>query len=48
MLQHGQLIVMRGDTQQYWQHAIMKSSRVTEERISLTFRTYGGQNAVSG
>lgn len=39
MLRHGQLIVMRGDTQTYWQHAIMKSARVHTPRISLTFRT---------
>ena len=41
MLQHGQLIVMRGETQRYWQHAIMKSSRVEDERVNLTFRTLG-------
>ena len=41
MLQHGQLIVMRGETQRYWQHAIMKSSRVEDERVNLTFRTFG-------
>ncbi|UOO83166.1 alpha-ketoglutarate-dependent dioxygenase AlkB [Uruburuella testudinis] len=40
MLQHGQLLVMRGDTQQYWLHALMKSSRISEPRINLTFRTF--------
>lgn len=39
MLQHGQLIVMRGETQTYWRHAVMKSAAVHEPRISLTFRT---------
>ena len=39
LLEHGQLIVMRGTTQTYWQHAIMKSSRITQPRINLTFRT---------
>ncbi|PSJ79859.1 alpha-ketoglutarate-dependent dioxygenase AlkB family protein [Neisseria iguanae] len=39
MLQHGQLIVMRGQTQQYWCHAVMKSTKITEPRINLTFRT---------
>lgn len=39
MLRHGQLIVMRGATQTHWQHAILKSARVHEPRISLTFRT---------
>ena len=40
LLQHGQLIVMRGCTQHHWQHAVMKSSKIQEERVSLTFRTY--------
>lgn len=39
MLQHGQLIVMRGETQTHWRHAVMKSTRITEPRINLTFRT---------
>lgn len=40
MLQHGQLIVMRGQTQQHWRHAVMKSTNITEPRINLTFRTF--------
>lgn len=40
LLQSGQLIVMRGDTQQYWKHALMKSTRVVEPRINLTFRHF--------
>ena len=39
MLQHGQLIVMRGSTQSHWRHAIMKSSKIQTPRINLTFRT---------
>lgn len=39
-LPHGQLIVMQGDTQHHWLHAIMKSAKVTEPRINLTFRTF--------
>lgn len=39
MLQHGRLIVMRGETQTHWRHAVMKSTRITEPRINLTFRT---------
>ncbi|VEJ20312.1 alpha-ketoglutarate-dependent dioxygenase AlkB family protein [Neisseria animaloris] len=42
MLQHGQLIVMRGDTQNHWLHAVMKSTRISGPRISLTFRTIVG------
>ncbi|ASP16412.1 hypothetical protein CGZ77_00835 [Neisseria sp. KEM232] len=39
MLQHGQLIVMRGSTQTHWRHAVMKSSKIQTPRINLTFRT---------
>jgi 2OG-Fe(II) oxygenase family oxidoreductase len=39
LLHHGQLIVMRGQTQAHWQHALMKSTRVTQPRVNLTFRT---------
>lgn len=38
MLQSGQLIVMRGQTQSHWQHSITKTKSVTSGRISLTFR----------
>lgn len=40
MLHSGQLIVMRGQTQRYWKHALMKSSKITEPRINLTFRYF--------
>ncbi|PAT32476.1 2OG-Fe(II) oxygenase [Vandammella animalimorsus] len=40
LLQHGQLIVMRGATQTHWQHALMKSTRVHAPRVNLTFRTF--------
>lgn len=39
LLQHGQLIVMHGETQAQWQHAVMKSLKIHQPRISLTFRT---------
>lgn len=39
LLQHGQLIVMRGATQSHWQHAFMKSARVHAPRGNLTLRT---------
>ncbi|MCP1660560.1 alpha-ketoglutarate-dependent dioxygenase AlkB family protein [Neisseria perflava] len=38
MLQHGQLIIMRGETQRHWLHAVTKSSKVSEPRVNLTFR----------
>ena len=37
-LAHGQLIVMHGSTQRYWQHALMKTTKVQQPRINLTFR----------
>jgi alkylated DNA repair dioxygenase AlkB len=40
LLQSGQLIVMRGQTQQYWKHCIRKSSKVLQPRINLTFRYF--------
>ena len=40
LLQSGQLIVMRGVTQQHWQHAIMKSQKILQPRINLTFRQF--------
>jgi len=34
----GSLIVMKGDMQDYWKHAVPKQPKVTESRINLTFR----------
>ena len=34
----GSLLVMAGETQTHWQHALPKSTRISEPRISLTFR----------
>ena len=38
VLEHGSLLVMRGTTQQYWQHGINKTKRRIDDRINLTFR----------
>ncbi len=38
-LEHGSLIMMQGNTQRHWQHAILKSKKILKPRISLTFRT---------
>ena len=35
---HGDLIVMRGDTQLYWEHRVPRDPRVTGERLNVTFR----------
>ncbi len=38
ILQHGSLLLMKGSTQEYWQHALPKSKKVKTPRINLTFR----------
>jgi alkylated DNA repair dioxygenase AlkB len=38
VLPHGSLLLMRGQTQRYWQHQIPKSARPLAPRINLTFR----------
>lgn len=40
VLYSGQLIVMRGETQRYWKHALAKSAQIIEPRINLTFRYF--------
>ena len=37
-LEHGSLLIMSGDTQQYWQHGIAKTKKEIGARINLTFR----------
>ncbi|MGM0636075.1 MAG: alpha-ketoglutarate-dependent dioxygenase AlkB family protein [Bacteroidota bacterium] len=37
-LKHGSLLIMKGETQHYWQHQIPKTKRKVGERINLTFR----------
>ena len=39
VLEHGSLLVMKGETQSYWLHRLPKSKSVTSPRINLTFRT---------
>ena len=38
-LHAGDVLVMRGQTQQHWHHSIPKRMLVAEPRVSLTFRT---------
>lgn len=38
LLENGSLLDMKGATQKNWQHQLPKSKRVTQSRISLTFR----------
>ena len=43
-LEHGSLLVMRGDTQKHYRHALPRTRKATGERINLTFRrVYGRQ-----
>ncbi len=37
---HGDLIVMRGDTQLYWDHRVPRDPHITGERLNVTFRQH--------
>lgn len=37
-LEDGSLLIMRGETQHYWQHRLLKQKSKCQERINLTFR----------
>jgi alkylated DNA repair dioxygenase AlkB len=37
-LQNGSLLIMKGETQTHWQHALPKTSNEIGERINITFR----------
>lgn len=39
ILQHGSLLIMKGETQKYWLHRLPPTKKVTRPRINLTFRT---------
>ncbi|WP_299339382.1 alpha-ketoglutarate-dependent dioxygenase AlkB [uncultured Psychroserpens sp.] len=38
-LNHGSLLIMKGEMQHYWLHQIAKTKKTIGERINLTFRT---------
>ena len=38
ILEHGSLLIMKGDTQEYWHHSLPKTNKVHTARINLTFR----------
>ncbi|MDR6301158.1 alpha-ketoglutarate-dependent dioxygenase AlkB family protein [Mesonia maritima] len=38
ILEHGSLLIMKGETQHFWQHQIPKTQKKIGERINLTFR----------
>ena len=39
LLQHGSLLIMKGEMQHYWLHQITKTKRQIQPRINLTFRS---------
>lgn len=38
VLEHGSLLIMRGDCQTHWEHAIPKTAKPKVQRVNLTFR----------
>jgi len=42
LLTHGSLLMMRGETQHFWEHQIPKSNKINNPRINLTFRKVVG------
>ncbi|WP_286755603.1 alpha-ketoglutarate-dependent dioxygenase AlkB [Roseivirga sp. UBA838] len=42
LLENGSLLLMKGSTQDYWQHALPPSKKADGARINLTFRTIVG------
>ena len=38
VLQSGDVLIMRGSTQQLWEHEVPRSKRITQPRVNLTFR----------
>ena len=43
-LQHGSLLVMKGETQRHWLHRLPPTKKVTTPRINLTFRMINETN----
>ncbi len=37
-LKHGTLLIMQGETQHFWQHAVPKEKKIKNIRFNLTFR----------
>ncbi|MEP2650605.1 MAG: alpha-ketoglutarate-dependent dioxygenase AlkB [Paraglaciecola sp.] len=45
-LQHGSLLVMKGETQRHWLHRLPPTKKVSAPRVNLTFRTIDESRAV--
>ena len=39
ILEHGSLLIMKGETQSHWLHSLPTTKRASTPRINLTFRT---------
>lgn len=39
ILEHGSILLMSAETQQHWLHQLPKTTKVSEPRVNLTFRT---------
>ena len=39
VLEHGSLLIMKDETQDFWLHRLPTSKKITQPRINLTFRT---------
>lgn len=37
-LNHGSLLIMKGELQHFWQHQVPKTKKIVDKRINLTFR----------
>jgi len=46
-LNHGSLLIMAGDTQSNWQHALPRRKQAADARINLTFRYISPDSAAS-
>jgi alkylated DNA repair dioxygenase AlkB len=44
LLEHGSFLLMKGETQHYWEHQIAKSKSIKQGRINLTFRAINPPN----
>ncbi len=47
-LEHGDLLVMRGTTQELWEHCLTRTARPVGERVNLTFRRIVGPSQAGG
>ena len=44
LLENGSALIMHPPTQEYWQHALLKTKTASEMRINLTFRKIAARN----